>query len=358
MKPHDTKKTLSLNDARNCIIAMSKPMGEAVELIEKNLKKINDVKVECKVYDADIRSFQAELHFKGYEREIEYLPYPMTVCAAETCKKYVNIGKSRERNTVYPQICHDHCNLSGVPVETTNNQQLRGCAAMSDGKCTQCSRNCNYTLHMHITYKTTIVMKEFLSDEALKNIQTKSDMKSQKKAFITELERSIKELEDEKKFIYECASFFGVFLKENALIAYNDSFSDYLDMLIKEEEAKEEVIRDDKRIEQLKSDKQTYEAKKKIIMDNIASGLKDKNKIIPIAKIYEMKAKLCSLKHNGKSLKEALGIVHSKVFVYISIYSHCLFFIGVLFSRFIFSVKYRFYVFFIFFLLKICPTFE
>ena len=40
MTPHDTKKTLSLNEARNCIIALSKPMGQAVELIEMNLKKI------------------------------------------------------------------------------------------------------------------------------------------------------------------------------------------------------------------------------------------------------------------------------------------------------------------------------
>ena len=56
MEPHETKTTLSLNEARNCIIAMSKPMGQAVELIEINLKQINDVNDQCKVYDADIRS--------------------------------------------------------------------------------------------------------------------------------------------------------------------------------------------------------------------------------------------------------------------------------------------------------------
>ena len=43
MKPHETKKTLSLNEARNCIIAMSKPMGQAVQLIEINLRKIKEV---------------------------------------------------------------------------------------------------------------------------------------------------------------------------------------------------------------------------------------------------------------------------------------------------------------------------
>ena len=243
MEPHETKKTLSLNEARNCIIAMSKPMGQAVQLIEINLKKIKDVKDQCKVYDADIRSFQAELIFKAMELEIKQLDYPMTVCAAETCKKYVNVGKSRERNTVYQQVCHDHCYLSGVPVETTNNAQLRECAAMSGGKCTQCSLNCDYTVHMHITYTANLVEKEFLSDDAQRKIKEKSDLKSQKESFILELERSIKELKNEKEFIYDCASYFGVFLKEDAMIAYNDSFSEYLDMLIREEEAKERVIK-------------------------------------------------------------------------------------------------------------------
>ncbi len=310
MKPHETKKTLSLNEARNCIIAMSKPMGQAVQLIEMNLKKINDVKDQCKVFDADIKSFQAELPFNAFELEVKQLDYPMTVCAAETCKKYVNIGRSRERNTIYQQICHHHCYLSGVPVETTNNEQLRNCRAMSGGNCTQCRHSCNYALHMHITYTATLVEKEFLSDDAQYNIDQKSGLKAKKQAFIAELERSIKELEDEKKFIYECASFFGVFLKENAMIAYNDSFSEYLDMLIKEEEAKEDTIRDNRKIEQMKRDKQTYETKKNVIMENITSASKDKNAVIPIEKIYQMREKLCSLKHNGKTLKEALGIVY------------------------------------------------
>ena len=305
MEPHETKKTLSLNEARNCIIAMSKPMGQAVQLIEINLKKIKDVKDQCKVYDADIRSFQEELHFKAMELEITQLDYPMTVCAAETCKKYVNIGKSRERNTVYQQVCHAHCYLSGVPVETTNNEQLRVCAAMSGGNCQLCSHN--YRVHMHLTYTTKLVEQEFLSDEARNKINKRSNLKSQKESFIAELEESIKELEEEKKFIFECASYFGVFLKENAMIAYNDSFSEYLDMLIREEEAKEEVIRDDKKIEQMKKDKLTYETKKDVIRDTITSGSKNKNDVIPIEKIYEMRQKLCSLKHNGKTLKEALG---------------------------------------------------
>ena len=123
------------------------------------------------------------------------------------------------------------------------------------------------------------------------------------------VERNIEELEKEKKFIFECASHYGVFLDQNAMIPYNDSFSDYLDMLIKEEEMKEKVIRDDKRIAELKESKQAYEQQKEIITKSIQSSSDSDKKELYMDRIFEMKEKLCSLKHNGNTLKEALGIV-------------------------------------------------
>ena len=120
--------------------------------------------------------------------------------------------------------------------------------------------------------------------------------------------KDIKELKSEKDYIYESASYFGVFLKKNALIPYNDSFADYLDMLIKEEECKEKKIRDYKKIERMKREKKTYEEKKRVIMGNLASSDGSSHEVIS-AEIHERKDKLCSLPHNGKSLKIALGIV-------------------------------------------------
>ena len=160
---------------------------------------------------------------------------------------------------------------------------------------------------MHITYTTTLVEKEFLSSDAQSKIAEKTNLKDQKESFIANLERSIKELQDEKEFIYECAGRFGVFLKENAMIPYNDSFKEYLDMLIRDEEAREQEIRDDEKIVQLKKDKKTYEQKKKIIMENIQSGCQGGENLISIEAIYKMKEKLCRLKHNGEALRKALG---------------------------------------------------
>ena len=202
LQPHDTKKTLSLNKARNFIIAMSKSVGEVVQLIEMNLTQIKDVEDQCKIYDADIHE--------------------------------------------------------------------------------------------------------------------KSSMKGKKQAFINELEETVEECDAEKKFIFECASHFGVFLKENAMIPLNDSFSEYLDMLIRDEEAKESAIRDYRRIVQLRKDKDTYEQNKRIIEENIKSSSGDKRFLtfIPIETIYKMREKLCSLKHNGRSLREALGTSKNNEFVF------------------------------------------
>ena len=248
MTPHETKKTLSLNEARNFIIAMSKPMGEAVQLIEMNLKKVELTKKLVKQDNDEIEKFQERFHFTGYERDITDLEYPRTVCAHEDCKDYEYVGQSREGHS------------SKIQAE----------------------------------------------------IKQKTSVKEQKEALIRELEKRIKENKEEREFIYKCASHFGAFLKRNAIIPYNDAFSDYLDMLIKEEQEKEKEIRDDKRIKQLKKDKVSYEEQKKAIIEQTSSPTHSiGTHEIETKNIYEMKDQLCALKHNGDTLKKALGTVIS-----------------------------------------------
>ena len=314
MPPHETKKILSLNKARNLIVAMSKPMGEAVELIQMNLKRLGITEELCKNDDDRIGKFQEILHFKGYERVVTKLDYPITVCADEKCKEYQYVGKSRERQIIYKTVCHDHCKVKGVPIETTNNQQLYRCTAMVDGNCTNCQHN--YKLHMHMTYTTTIREKTFLSDNVQEEINKITEMKGKKEALTRELEKQMKENVRERDFIYTCASYFGAFLKQNAIIPYNDAFSDYLDMLINEEENKENEIRDDERIKQLRKDKVSYE-QKKVIIEQTLKELSKGTHEIQTKKIYEMKVMLCALKHSGKTLKTALGTVNFSKSLYL-----------------------------------------
>lgn len=317
--PHDIKKTLSLNEARNYVFALSKPMGEAIGLINRNLKVVEEKKKELQEFDANIKVFQAQLKFKGFELKIKHLEYPMTVCAADGCKTYEAVGESRERNTIYSQICHDHCYLPGVSIETTNNEQLRRCQAMADGKCKKCQHD--FKQHMHITYEASLVEKEYLCKETQQRILEKKDMKSQKEALVATLEQEIQELNGEKKYIFNCASKFGSLLNENALIPFNDTFSDYLDMLIQDEEVKNTNIRDQEKISRMIEEKNTYEVRKQFLERSMDNTEADKTKRVP-TDIYDMKNKLCSLKYNGKSLGKALGIVlHMPYLIFILVHN-------------------------------------
>ena len=302
MEPHETKKTLSVNEARNFIIAMSKPMAEAVELIDRNSKEIEKLKNEWRGDEDEIQKVQEKLRFKGLKRKRKYLDHAITVCTHQDCREYKLIGKSKRQETIYSQICHDPCRLKGIPSETTNNVQLYYCHAMAYGKCKRCRHE--YRDHMHLTYTTSLEEATFFSDAVQKEINDLTGVKEKKQKIIDKLKKRIEELQGEKKILYRCASHFGAFLKTNAMIPYNDSFSDYHDMLIKEEQAKEN--RDKARITQLIKDKGAYEMKKEAIIKSSPAHSKE----IQIEKMYEIRNQLCSLKHNGEDLKEALGTVN------------------------------------------------
>ena len=76
-----------------------------------------------------------------------------------------------------------------------------------------------------------------MSEEVQETIRNKEDFKAKKDAAVNELTKTL-QLEEEKDSIMNCASQFGSFLKNNALIPYNDAFKDYIDMLIYDEKSK------------------------------------------------------------------------------------------------------------------------
>ena len=306
MTPHDTKETVSLNEARNFTVAMSKAMGEAVELIYRDSKEIEQIENLCRASDDEIQKLQERLHFKGFERKRNQLRHTITVCTHKDCTEYKLIGKSKQQETIFKQICHERCYLKGIPSETTNNPQIYNCRAMVKGRCKHCKHD--YRDHMHMTYTTSLVEKTFLSDDVQQEINKLTNVKDKKQKFIAFLEKNIEEYEEEKEILYKCASPFGAFLKQNAMIAYNDLFICYLDMLIRVEQIEEDG--DEDRINQLMKDKRTYEMMKKAIIEETSNPAHSEEKDIQIEKIYEMRNQLCSLKHNGKDLKKALGTVN------------------------------------------------
>ena len=93
------------------------------------------------------------------------------------------------------------------------------------------------------------------------------------------------------------------------MIPINDAFGEYIDMLIQEEQANEKETRDLEKIGQFVKEKQAYENTKELFKKTMASNSEAEFENSHIEESYNRKEKLCSLKHNGNMLKEALGMV-------------------------------------------------
>ena len=168
-----------MNEARRIIVAMSKPLAEVAKTIDYNVHAAKRANEELLLAQNDLKTLQDKWEFSGYDIECTTLDLPKTVCTHWSCVKHVKIGSSKIYNTIYSQICHNPCLLRDVPTETRNNRDLMFCACMDypdtpdsyvgdNVKCKLCKHS--YRSHVHITYHTKLVEREFLGPEIMKDI--------------------------------------------------------------------------------------------------------------------------------------------------------------------------------------------
>ena len=312
LKPHKIRNTLNMNEARRIIVAMSKPLAEVAKTIQHNVQEGNEAKTQIDLAVKDVTTMQTKLMFSGYGVKRTELGYPRTVCADPRCIRYVQVGESRVQNTVYSQICHHHCNLTGVPTETTNDGRLRSCKAMKPSRtyCSFCGHH--YTVHMHITYSTEIFRENFLSQDVQDQINQKNSIKEQKEAFKQAIDIKIAELAKEENIIMKTSAKYGSFLKVNAIIPYNDAVEDYLDMCIEQEGNKPHAIRNATLLSTLEDMKRQYVKERKIL--DAAIDTDTGENIHSPEEVMELQRELFNLKHMGRTLKdlfEGISISHS-----------------------------------------------
>ena len=88
------------------------------------------------------------------------------------------------------------------------------------------------------------------------------------------------------------------------MIPYNDSFKDYMDQLIYDEQNKPDGMKDIKKIERLQLEKETYETQIVTLKDAISSN---KEEDITVEDVYKLQSDLMALPHYGKNLSNILG---------------------------------------------------
>ncbi|XP_054753483.2 uncharacterized protein LOC129259205 [Lytechinus pictus] len=300
LTPHNVKETIGMNEARRIILTMGKPLAEVANIIDRNVQAARDTTATISHDNFAISSLKKHLKFKGYDVIRQELDYPRTVCASPECVSYVPVGNRRIQNTVYNTICHPHCYLPDIPIETTGNAQLHNCKAMTVGTCNNCKHS--YMEHMHLTYDLITTETEFLSQEIQSEINEIRGKKVVKQALITKIENKIEELKAEEKVIVEIAAKFGSFLKANAIIPYNDAVDDYLDMCIKQEETKPGMLRNTLELDTMRKRRVEYNKQREILDVALKNGATEN--ITEPEQVKQLQDYLFKLQHFGGTLKK------------------------------------------------------
>ena len=304
LRPHGVNNTLSMNDARCKVVAMSRPMAEMTVAIQKNIREAKEAQAKAKLADTEAVDFEKQLHVEGVDLEFKDLGFPRTVCTHSDCIEYISAGRDNVKQVNYKQHCHSDCSLPGVPTETVGDSRLQRCAAMSDdNNCSDCSHS--YKLHMHRTYDLVTVKRSFISEEVQRKIQDKKDAKSRMEAAVNEMINLVNEFETEQAKVYKVNVTYGSFLKDAAMIPYNDAIGDYLDMTIKQEEEKQPLLRDPDLINRLHLSKKAYEEEKAVIENALAHQEPGQGTGFSLTpkQMEELQEDLFKMKHFGQSLK-------------------------------------------------------
>jgi GTPase SAR1 family protein len=303
--PHAIKQTLSLNEARRSILAISRPIAVITTSIQNNINDLKEKEAEEISLDASAKDLANQLYVPKHELITTKLNYPTTVCGSAKCAKTVPVSGGSQR--VYPQRCHENCSIT-----TGENQfgcpELQYCAAMdsSQTKCMECG--CGWDVHMHITYETKEIVTKMKDPDVEKRLGDKQARKDIIEQHKRKLKAESEALESEKKTIAEVSAMFACFLKNNAIAPYNDALMSYLDHIIKVEEAKPTPGGSNATLEGLRGMRDVYTAEIKTLQDAMKSSSEEISVLDP-AKIQAQIQKLYDLTTSGRMLADMMKVV-------------------------------------------------
>ena len=200
-KPHQVKDTISLNDARRVILALSRPLNEFAEEIQRNIKHFEEQKKKASAFGSEAQRFAKSLLFDGVTIQHQTLDRPRTVCTEDSCVEYVEIGPDKIRQKDYKTHCHPQCYLEMVSVGTVGEEGLKYCAAMHHDVCKNCHHS--FVVHMHIEYDLIRTKKRFISNDVQDQIKNIRSEKGKAEAEMKEVENLIKELREENSRLRE-----------------------------------------------------------------------------------------------------------------------------------------------------------
>jgi GTPase SAR1 family protein len=246
LPPHKVKDTISVNEARRLIVGLSQPIADIANNIEANLKVLSQHEREISNYDGTIEGLKSMLYIPELE---------------------IGVTKPHNPFNIFGWVTH------GINV-----------------------------VGHYLTYYNSYAVEQRKRMTA--ELKTKEDAKKAIESLVKTLQETSKSYTEEKDTITKASAKFAVFLKNNAIAPYNDTFKDYLEHLIENQKTKskdESIIKEN--INGLQKIIDEYEKEKKILEDAIDLGNKESCDV-SAKQIIDIINELYHLKIAGQKIKE------------------------------------------------------
>ena len=149
--------------------------------------------------------------------------------------------------------------------------------------------------------------KDFMSDEIKSEIEKKETLKEKNDEFIRQKNVLMNELKQEHDKVIDASAKFACFLKESAILYYNDAVEDYLKHLLDEERNKDPHLQNKNHILKIQKTKEAYLTKREMLdkavkKDIVVDGIDFSDPDL----VVKLQKELYGLKHYGVTLKRII----------------------------------------------------
>ncbi|EFO64772.1 Ankyrin repeat protein, partial [Giardia lamblia P15] len=297
--PQSGQAIKKLNDVRRVVVSLSVPMAEIAQIIQRNIDFQNRRRDELAMLTGEENDLQERLKMEIVDYVVTMYDQPRTVCT--TCANYVDISGSR--HVVFEKACHDPCYLDSdtVPAAVVGHPGLLHCAAIgSDNDCLECGHS--YLEHMHTMSKAEPKVVVTDNPQVVEKLKTASERRN---VIDEEIQRAVdtrEEYEHEYKIVMEISVRFTQYINKNAILNFNSSLGDYLQMQIKKlEDMHDRSELDDKCLANYKTSLLRYEEEAKIFQAAVNEG---QASVPTSSEIEALVQKLKDLRLTGKIFKD------------------------------------------------------
>ncbi|CAG2101448.1 unnamed protein product [Medioppia subpectinata] len=275
LTPHKVMDTLSLNNAKQIIQLLTKPMADITKNIADNINECERYMTEVNEYNESIENLQQKLYIPSVEIKTIPLDRPKTVCVE---------ANNSDR---YP----------GEPITLSR--------ATLSKHCLECGHS--YKKHLHVWYKTVTKLNEVTDQAVDSRLRATQSAAEAKERQILLLDQRIAELSAESETIVYSMAMFLCFLAANALTPLNDAFGNYVKHMIANESFDSSgADSPTPTADRLERVLEKYNTDKEFIKLAVKTTRGSKGLVITVEEIDESIRKLCKLKHKGKEINNMI----------------------------------------------------